>query len=125
MATSAHETKPPEAGDPNPHEIEAYKEATRVMFGFRDRTEVQELFRHRLVWNAMRGLEKALEMTRAQGQPDEFALALAIERELLDEARKRGADLQVMFNDPSHHKPPSDEITRLVTSLWDGEPGRS
>ncbi len=108
-------------GDGTMTEHEAFIEAARVMFGFRTREETIEFFRHRLARKAIANLEKALEVTRARKQPDEFALAEALEMEVLTEARRAGHDLDQLFNDPDHHSPPSDEITRWIARLWSEE----
>ncbi len=108
----------PASEDSIPSEIEALKETVRVMLGFRMREEIDELFGKQLVRKATLNLEAALEAIRARHQPDEFALALAIEMEVLKEARAAGHDLESLFNDPDHHVPPSGEITALMERLW-------
>lgn len=100
---------------------EALTEAARVMFGFRTREETAEFFNHRLARKAIANLEKALAVTRARKQPDEFALAEALEMEVLAEARRAGHDLDRLFNDPHHHSPPGDEITQWIARLWSEE----
>lgn len=102
-------------------ELEALKEAARIMLGFRSREEMEELFKRELVRKAVGNLERAIELTRARHQPDEFALALAIEMELLNQARQAGHDLETLFNDPNHRSPPTEEITNLMASLWSGK----
>lgn len=101
-------------------EVKALREAARVMFGFQTLEDLQDLLNRQLVRNAMMNLEQALELTRARRQPDEFALATAIEIELLRQAREAGQDLEQLFNDPTHHLPPSADITSLVERLWSG-----
>ena len=98
-------------------EHEALCEAVRVMFGFRDPDEVKSLFAKALVRRAIPNLEAALEVVRARRQPDEFALALAIEMQVLKDARAAGHDLESLFNDPDHHQPPSPEIASLMERL--------
>ena len=56
-------------GCPIKSELDAYKEATRVMLGFRTREEMENVFRRVLVWKAMLRLEDALATTRARRQP--------------------------------------------------------
>jgi hypothetical protein len=102
-------------------EVDAYKEAARVMLGFRTREEMEDVFRRELVWKAMVRLEAALAETRARRQPEEFALALAIEEELLQQARDRGKDVDNLFNDPNHHQPPSEQIAELMIGMWKGK----
>lgn len=102
-------------------EIDALREAVRVMLGFQTREAMQDLLTKPLVRNAILNLEKALELTRARHQPDEFALATAIEIELLKQARAAGHDLEALFNDPEHHTPPSAEITNLIERMWSQE----
>lgn len=99
-------------------ESEALKEVIRIMLGFHTRDELEALFQKSLFRKAVPNLEKALEITRARRQPDEFALALAIEIELLKEAREAGHDLEALFNDPNHHVPPSAEVISLIERLW-------
>lgn len=101
-------------------EIDALKEAVRVMLGFQTLEELQDLLERQLVRDAMMNLEKALELTRARHQPDEFALATAVEIELLEQAKKAGQDLEELFNNPEHHEPPSTEIASLVERIWPG-----
>jgi hypothetical protein len=102
-------------------ELDAYKEATRVMLGFRTLEEMGNIFRRELVWKAMLRLEDALKITRARRQPEEFALALAIEEELLKRARDQGKDLEKVFNDPNHHEPPSEQIANMMIEVWNGD----
>jgi hypothetical protein len=102
-------------------DLEALTEAARVIFGFSSREEMLALFKRKLVRHAVANLEKALELTRARRQPDEFALALAIDMEVLKQARERGYDLESLFNDPNHHSPPTEEIASLIASLWSSE----
>ena len=104
-------------GDQPWTELEALREAVRVMFGFRSREEVADLFKRKLVRQAVASLERSVEQTRARRQPDEFAFALAIEMELLKQARVAG-ELETLFNDPNHHSPPTHEITDWIASLW-------
>jgi hypothetical protein len=99
-------------------EIDALKETVRVMLGFQTRDEVEEIFRKTIVRKAVSNLEKALEITRARRQPDEFALALAVQMELLTQARASGHDLEALFNDPGHHVAPSPEIASLIEKIW-------
>jgi len=63
-------------------------------------------------------LDTALEQVRSRHQPDEFALALAVETEVLKEAGAAGHDLEALFNDPDYHLAPSGEITDLMQRLW-------
>ncbi|SRR5579875_1617786 len=112
----------PSSEKPILSELDALLETVRVVFGFRGREEVQELFRRKLVRKAIHNLEPALESVRARRQPDEFALSLAIEMEILKEARAAGHDLELLFNDPDHREPPSGEITKLIERLWPREP---
>jgi hypothetical protein len=88
------------------------------LFGFRSREEVEELFRRELVRRAILNLESALELVRSRHQPDEFVLSLAVEMEVLKEARGTGHDLESLFNDPDHRLPPSGEIADLIERLW-------
>ena len=90
------------------------------MLGFETLEDLQDLLNRPLVRNAMLNLEKALELTRARRQPDEFALATAVEIELLKQAREAGQDLEELFNDPEHHVPPSADVASLVERLWSG-----
>jgi hypothetical protein len=91
------------------------------MFGFRTLEEMGNIFRRELVWKAMLRLEDALKITRARRQPEGFALALAIEEELLKQARDQGEDLEKVFNDPNHHEPPSEQIANMMIEMWNGD----
>jgi len=102
-------------------ERDALIETVRVMFGFRTRDEVADFFKHRLARNAIANLEQALATTRERRQPDEFALAEALEMELLAEARRAGHELERLFNDPNHRSPPGDELTGWIARLWSEE----
>jgi hypothetical protein len=102
-------------------ETAAYKEALRVMLGFRTVHEVEDAFRRPLVWRAVRRLEQALNATRGRRQPDEYALALAIEQEILSQLKDGGDDLEALFNDPNHNELPPERIEKLVAALWEGE----
>jgi len=112
----------PELTRPAISEIDALQEVVRVMLGFQTRDQLDELFRKPIVRQAVMNLEKALEMTRARRQPDEFALALAVEMELLKQTREAGHDLEALFNDPDHHVAPSAEIASLIEKIWTEEP---
>jgi len=103
-------------------EADALKEVARVMLGFQTGDQVEELFRKPIVRKAIANLESALEITRARHQPDEFALAVAVEMEMLTQARAAGHDLEALFNDPDHHVAPSAEIANLIEKIWAEEP---
>ncbi len=103
-------------------ELTAYKEAVRVMLGFRTTTEVEETFRRPLVQAAMAGLEEALFAVRRNGQPDEFALAAAVEMLAKDKAQAARSDLDIdkVFDDPNYHTLPDAALEASATELWQG-----
>lgn len=102
-------------------ELAAYQETVRVMLGFRTIAEVEDVFRRPLVQAAVKTLEHALTQTRQRGQPDEFALAAAVEAVLIAQAQGSLSDLDVqkIFNDPSHHELPSAALEALSNNLWE------
>ena len=73
--------------------------------------------------DAMEGFGEALDATRDRGQPDEFALANAIERALISTAAAGDGvgpeEIEQLFDDPDHHEMPSEDLTSRVTSIWD------
>jgi hypothetical protein len=98
--------------------LEAYKEVVQLMLGFRTRAEMEDAFRRPLVWAAVKRLGAALDETRRRGQADEFALAAAIEAELVQRFAASSDPLDAMFNDPTHHSLPTDELTARITAAW-------
>jgi hypothetical protein len=108
-----------EAAD-NEAELAAYQETVRIMLGFRTIAEVEDAFRRPLVQAAVKTLEHALTQTRQRGQPDEFALAAAVEAVLIAQAQGslNDLDVQKIFNDPTHHELPSEALEALSNKLW-------
>lgn len=102
----------------NPAMLDAYKDVAQVMLGFRSRAEMEDVFSRPLVWAAVKNLAQALDETRQCKQPDEFALALAIEAELLSRFTARGDNLEGMFNDLTHHSLPSEDLYKRITAAW-------
>jgi uncharacterized protein len=107
------------ADGPSTAEIDAYKEVVRVMLGFRTTAEMEDIFSRSLVWEAVKTLDKALDETRRRNQPDEFALAHAIENQLLDALDEEREHLEALFNDPNHHELPAERLDRRIAGLWD------
>lgn len=101
-------------------ELEAYKEVTRVMLGFRTREEMEDVFRRPTAQSAVQHLEEALKATRENKQPDEYALAKAIEAEMFSRMREEGKEIESLFEDPEHHTLPPDELAQRIISLWEG-----
>jgi len=100
--------------------VEAYEKVLTSMLGFRDVAELRDAFRRRIVQRAAERFDVALAEVRARDQPEEFALADAIEQALLEEAAGNGEiDLEQLFNDPDHHELPSDEVTQTISRLWE------
>lgn len=102
-------------------QLDAYKEVAQTMLGFRTREELEDVFRRPLVWAAVKRLEAALNATRESKQPEEYALALAIEQEMIAQLPDGDADVSALFNDPRHRSLPADELTQKIVSLWDAE----
>ena len=108
------------AQGPAAAEIDAYKEVVRVMLGFRTTAEMEVIFERPLVWEAVKMLDKALNETRQRNQPDEFALARAVENQLLDTLGEEREHLEALFNDPNHHELPDEQLERQIMALWAG-----
>jgi uncharacterized protein len=104
-------------------QMSAYEKVLASLLNFESIDELREVFRRRVVLEAVEGFEEALEVTRDRGQLDEFALANAIETALI--ARVAAGDsngqkhIETLFNDPDHHQMPSTELTARVTAIWD------
>ena len=106
----------------DPALLDAYKEVTRVMLGFRTRDEMENVFCRPLVWAAVKRLSDALDEVRRRSQPDEFALGHAIELELLSRFASRGDDLERMFNDPDFHTLPDADLHERFATAWAAAP---
>ena len=104
------------AVDPAMHE--AYKEVAQVMLGFRTRAELEDVFARPLVWAAVKRLRAALDEVRQRKQPDEFALGLAIEQELLGRFAADGEDFGRMFNEPDFHTLPDAALNERFAAAW-------
>ena len=102
----------------DPALLDAYKEVTRVMLGFRTRDEMEDVICRPLVWAAVKRLGEALDEVRRRSQPDEFALGLAIELELLSRFSARGDNLESMFNDPDFHSLPDADLHERFAAAW-------
>jgi predicted pyridoxine 5'-phosphate oxidase superfamily flavin-nucleotide-binding protein len=102
-------------------ELEAYKEVVQQMLGFRTREEMDDVFGRPLVWDAVKQLGQALRATREAGQKDEYALALAIEQEIIGRLPDAESDLLPLFNDPEHRSMPADQLAQQIVSLWGDE----
>ncbi|MEM7465872.1 MAG: hypothetical protein AAF387_03200 [Pseudomonadota bacterium] len=111
--------------DVSVEELAAYKEAVRVMLGFRTIEEVEATFRKPLVQAAIPHLERALFSGREQGQPDEFALATAVEMTVKEKTQSAREDLNIetIFNDPKHHQLPDEQLEAYADGLWRGSEG--
>lgn len=101
-------------------QVEAYETVLAQLLGMRNADEVRETFRHAVVQQAADRFEVALGNVRAQGRPDEFALADAVEEELTAAvAGDVDVDLRQLFDDPDIHEMPSDDVTQKVTAAWE------
>ncbi len=107
------------AAGPSVSEIDAYKEVARVMLGFRTIEELEDVFARPLVWEAVKSLERALDETRKHEQPDEFALARAVENALLNAQGGEREALEALFNDPEHYELPPEQLERRIAALWE------
>ena len=99
-------------------ELAAYKEVAQQMLGFRTREEMDDVFSRPLVWDAVKRLGQALRATREAGQMDEYALALAVEQEIIGRLPDAETDLLPLFNDPAHRSMPADQLAQQIVSLW-------
>ena len=99
-------------------EIDAYKEVVRIMLGFRTTAEMEDIFARPLVWEAVKMLDKAITETRQRNQPDEFALARAVESQLLDAMGEEREHLEALFDDPNHHELPAEQMEQRISALW-------
>jgi predicted pyridoxine 5'-phosphate oxidase superfamily flavin-nucleotide-binding protein len=100
--------------------VEAYEKVIAQLLGMRNADEVRETFRHAVVQQAADRFETALGNARAQGRPDEFALADAVEEELTAVVGGEvDVDVRQLFDDPDIHEMPSDEVTEKVTVAWE------
>ena len=106
------------ATGPSAAQIDAYKEVVRVMLGFRTKEEMEDVFARPLVWEAVKSLDKALDETRQHNQPDEFALARAVEQALLTAQVEERENLEALFNDPDHHELPAEYLEQRISALW-------
>jgi hypothetical protein len=92
------------------------------LLGFSSLEELRDVFGHPVVWRAADGFEKALAETRERDQPDEFALAWAIEKAILAETKVDDTDVQKLFNDPAHHTPPPEDLAEAIVAIWEERP---
>lgn len=106
----------------DPAMLEAYKDVAQAMLGFRTRAEMEDVFSRPLVWAAVKRLRDALDEVRQRKQPDEFALGLAIELELLGHFAAGGDDFERMFNDLNFHTLPDAELHERFASAWAASP---
>jgi len=103
-------------------QVEAYEHVLAPLLGLRNADEVRETFRHAVVQQAAGRFEEALGNVRAQGRPDEFALADAVEEELTTAvAGEVDVDVRQLFDDPDLHEMPTDAVTEKVLAAWERE----
>lgn len=101
-------------------QVAAYEKVLVPLLGFRNVTELRDAFRRAVVQEAADRFEAALGDVRAKGQPDEFALAEAVERALIDSvAGEVDVDLEQLFDDPHHHQMPSEDVTARFAAAWE------
>jgi predicted pyridoxine 5'-phosphate oxidase superfamily flavin-nucleotide-binding protein len=110
----------PLSDGPSSIQVEAYENVIAQLLGMRNADEVRETFHHAVVQQAADRFEQALGAVRAQGRPDEFALADAVEEELTAlVGGEVDLDVRQLFDDPDLHELPSDEITEKVQAAWE------
>jgi len=111
------------ADGPGSARVGAYEKVLASLLNFGSIEELREAFSHQVVVEAADTFAEALDATRDRGQPDEFALAAAVERQVIqaaagdDEGRREQIDR--LFSDPEHHEMPSEELTSGVTAIWE------
>lgn len=113
---------PSESGDPAAGRVAAYEKVLTALLNFRAVEELRDVFTREVAQQAADGFAQALDGTRDRGQPDEYALADAIEVVLIRHAAGDDArieDIERLFNDPEHHQMPSDALTSRVVALWE------
>jgi uncharacterized protein len=102
--------------------VVAYEQVLTALLNFQSVQELRDVFARAITQQAAGVFATALDRTRDRGQPDEFALADAIEGLLIQNAADESIsaeDLERLFNDPEHHQMPSQELTSRVEALWD------
>jgi uncharacterized protein len=103
-----------------PSQVEAYEKLLAPLLGFRNTAEVREAFERPIVQQAAELFTDTLAEVRAKNQPDEFALANAIEHALVNAVDDEvDVDLNQLFEDPEHHEMPSDEVAAKVIAAWE------
>jgi hypothetical protein len=103
-----------------PSQVEAYEKLLASLLGFRNTAEVREAFERAIVQQAAELFTDTLAEVRAKNQPDEFALANAIERALISVVDDEvDVDLNQLFEDPEHHEMPSDAVAAKVIAAWE------
>jgi predicted pyridoxine 5'-phosphate oxidase superfamily flavin-nucleotide-binding protein len=108
------------ADGPSSAQVQAYEKVLAQFLGMRNADEVRETFRHAVVQQAADRFEQALGTVRAQGRPDEFALADAVEEELtVLVGGEVDVDVRQLFDDPDLHEMPSEEITQSLLAAWE------
>jgi uncharacterized protein len=113
----------PDADGPGSAQVDAYEKVLVSLLNFGSVEELRDAFSRQVVIEAADSFADALDATRERDQPDEFALATAVERQVIqtaagdDEGRREEIDR--LFNDPEHHEMPSDELTSGVAAIWE------
>ena len=112
----------PAADAPAASHVAAYEKVLTPLLNFRSVEELQDSFSRVLTQQAADLFADAINQTRDRGQPDEYALADAIERVLVQKTAGDGftaQDVERLFNDPDHHEMPSEAITTRAVDLWE------
>ena len=110
-------------GDQASARVDAYEKLLLALLNFRSVDELRDVFSREIAIEASDSFAEALDATRDRGQPDEFALAAAIEQSVIQAAAGGNGDspeeMERLFNDPDHHEMPSDEVTARIEAIWD------
>jgi uncharacterized protein len=100
----------------------AYEKVLSAILNFRSVEEVRDVFSREVTQEAADGFAEALNQVRDRGQPDEYAMADAIEHVIILRSAENDVtpeELERLFNDPDHHEMPSEEITSRVVAVWE------
>ena len=107
-------------GGPAADVVQAYEKMLAPLLNFSTVDELRDTFSRTLVQQGADHFAAALEASRDRDQPDEYALADAIETALVARADERDQtdDLERLLNDTSHQGMPPAELSEWVQALW-------